>query len=82
MTMLRIHFLQQWSSLSDPAMEENLTEVFTMRLFVGIELISERIPDHTPILICHYLRQNQGLGELTFDTVRKPLSAWGVSISP
>jgi hypothetical protein len=82
MTMLRIHFLQQWSSLCDPAMEETLIEVATMRFFVGIELISERIPDYTPILIFPYLLQNQGLVELIFDTVRKPLSTWGVSISP
>ena len=43
-TMLRIHLLQQWYSLSDPAMEEGLIEVPTMRRFAGIELISDRIP--------------------------------------
>ena len=31
-TMLRIHLLQQWYSLSDPAMEEALIEVPTMRV--------------------------------------------------
>jgi IS5 family transposase len=30
--------LQQWYSLSDPAMEEALIEVPTMRRFAGIEL--------------------------------------------
>ena len=49
-TMLRIHTLQQWSSLSDPAMEEALTEVPTMRSIAGIELISDWIPDETTIL--------------------------------
>ena len=44
-TMLRIHLLQQWYSLSDPAMEEALIEVPTMRRFASIELISDRIPD-------------------------------------
>ena len=44
-TMLRIHLLQQWYSLSDPAIEEALIEVPTMRRFAGIELISDRIPD-------------------------------------
>ncbi len=42
--MLRIHLLQQWYSLSDPAMEEALIEVPTMRPFAGIELINDRIP--------------------------------------
>ena len=44
-TMLRIHLLQQWYSLSDPAMEEALIEVPTMRRFAGIDLICDRIPD-------------------------------------
>jgi IS5 family transposase len=34
--MLRIHLLQQWYSLSDPAMEEALIEVPTMRRFAAI----------------------------------------------
>ena len=29
--LLRIHLLQQWYSLSDPAMEEDLIEVPTLR---------------------------------------------------
>lgn len=35
-TMLRIHLLQQWYDLSDPAMEDGLIEVATMRRFAGI----------------------------------------------
>ena len=49
-TMLRIHLLQQWYSLSDPAMEEALIDVPSMGRFAGIDLISERIPDETTIL--------------------------------
>ena len=37
-TMLRIHLLQQWYSLSDPAMEEALIEAPTMRRFAGVPL--------------------------------------------
>ena len=44
-TMLLIHLLLQWYSLSDPAMDDALIEVPTMRRFAGIELISDRIPD-------------------------------------
>ena len=36
--MLLIHLLQRWYSLSDPAMEEALFEVPTMRRFTGIQL--------------------------------------------
>jgi IS5 family transposase len=48
-TMQRIHLLQQWYSLSDPAMEEALIEVPTLRRFAGIEVISDRISDVTTI---------------------------------
>jgi IS5 family transposase len=69
-TMLRIHLRQQWYSLSDPAMEEALVEVPTMRRFTGIELISDRIPDETTILTFRHLLENHGLGEKIFDAVK------------
>ena len=62
-TMLRIHLLQQWYSLSDPAMEEALIEVPTMRSFAGIELISDRIPDETTILAFRHLLEKHDLGK-------------------
>ncbi len=36
--MLRIHFLQHWFTLSDPAVEEALYDSRAMRQFVGIDL--------------------------------------------
>ena len=36
-TMLRIHFLQQWFGLSDPAMEEALHDVPLYREFAGLD---------------------------------------------
>ena len=61
--MLRIYLLQQWYSLSDPAMEEALIEVPTMRRFTGIELISDRTADETTILIFRHLLEKHGLSE-------------------
>ena len=79
-TMLRIHLLQQWYSLSDPAMEEALIEVPTMRRFAGIELISDRIPDETTILTFHHLLEKHGLGEQVFETVKAHLSEKGMTM--
>ncbi|MCX5940722.1 MAG: IS5 family transposase [Cyanobium sp. LacPavin_0818_WC50_MAG_67_9] len=76
-TMLRVHLLQQWYSLSDPAMEEALIEVPTMRRFAGIELISDRIPDETTILTFRHLLEKHELGEQIFETVKAHLSARG-----
>ena len=79
-TMLRIHLLQQWYSLSDPAMEEALIEVPTMRRFAGIELISDPIPDETTILTFRHLLEKHDLGEQIFETVKARLSARGMTM--
>jgi IS5 family transposase len=79
-TMLRVHLLQQWYSLSDPAMEEALIEVPTMRRFAGIELISDRIPDETTILTFRHLVEKHKLGEQIFETVKTHLNARGMTM--
>jgi IS5 family transposase len=50
--MLRIYFMQQWFSLSDPAMEDALYDIESMRRFAGIELGADPVPDedHHPQL--------------------------------
>jgi IS5 family transposase len=79
-TMLRIHLLQQWYSLSAPAMEEALNEVPTMRRFAGIELICDQIPDETTILTIRHLLEKHELGEQIFDTVKTLLATRGVTM--
>ena len=78
--LLRIHLLQQWYSLSDPAMEEALIEVPTMRRFAGIDLISDRIPDETTILTFRHLLEKHDLGEQIFETVKAYLRARGMTM--
>jgi IS5 family transposase len=48
-TMLRVHLLQNWFGLSDPAMEEALYEIASMRQFARLTL-TQPIPDETTIL--------------------------------
>ena len=79
-TMLRIHLLQQWYSLSDPAMEEALIEVPTMRRFAGIDMITDRIPDETTILTFRHLLEKHRLGEQIFETVKVHLSNMGMTM--
>jgi IS5 family transposase len=80
MTMLRIHLMQQWYSLSDPGMEEALIEVPTMRRFAGIDMISNRILDETTILAFRHLLEKHNLGDQIFDTVKAHLKARGMSM--
>jgi IS5 family transposase len=49
--MLRIHCLQHWFNLSDPAAEEALYDSRAMREFVGIDLGREPVPVSTGIQI-------------------------------
>jgi IS5 family transposase len=79
-TMLRIHLMQQWYDLSDPAMEDALIEVPTMRRFAGIALISERIPDETTILAFRHLLERHDLGKQIFETVKAHLKANGMAM--
>jgi IS5 family transposase len=78
--MLRIHLMQQWYSLSDPAMEDALIEVPTMRRFAGIDMISDRIPDETTILAFRHLLEKHNLGEQIFETVKAHLKANGMAM--
>jgi IS5 family transposase len=79
-TMLRVHLLQQWYSLSDQAMEEALIEAPTLRRFAGIDLISDRIPDETTILTFRHLLEKHELGEQIFENVKFHISARGMTM--
>ena len=79
-TMLRIHLLQQWYDLSDPAMEDALIEVPTMRRFAGIDMITDRIPDETTILAFRHLLEKNDLGKQIFEVVKAHLKANGMAM--
>jgi transposase, IS5 family len=59
-TMLRIHLMQNWFGLSDPAMEEALYEVASMRQFARLSL-TRPIPDETTILNFRHLLEANAL---------------------
>jgi IS5 family transposase len=78
--MLRIHLMQQWYSLNDPAMEDALIEVPVMRRFAGIDLMSERIPDETTILAFRHLLEKHDLGQKIFEAVKPHLKSRGMAM--
>jgi IS5 family transposase len=58
--MLRIYFLQQWYALADEALEDAIYDSQAMRLFTGIDLSVEGVPDATTLLkFRHLLEQHQ-----------------------
>jgi transposase, IS5 family len=62
-TMLRIHFMQQWFGLSDPAMEEALHDVPLYREFADLDGWPQRLPDETTILRFRHLLQKHKLAD-------------------
>ena len=61
-TMLRIHYLQQWFGLSDPAMEEALHDVPLYREFAKLDGVRSRLPDESTILRFRHLLEEHKAG--------------------
>lgn len=60
-TMLRIHYLQQWFGLSDPAMEEALHDMPVYREFAKLDGVLDRLPDESTILRFRHLLEKHDL---------------------
>jgi IS5 family transposase len=78
-TMLRIHFLQQWYALSDPAMEEALYDTPVMRRFSQLGGL-DVIPDETTILNFRRLLERHDLARQLLFKVNADLSRKGLSL--
>jgi len=77
-SMLKIHFMQQWFGLSDPAMEEALWETPLLRQFGGISLDFEGVPDETTILKFRHLLEKHELSKALFDEMTSVLTERGL----
>ena len=67
-TMLRIYFMQQWYQLSDPAMEDSLYDIESVRRFAGLDL-EQAIPDETTVLNFRRLLEKHNLTTRLFEQV-------------
>ena len=70
--LLRIHFMQQWFTLSDPAMEEALHDMPLFRDFAGLTWNSAT-PDESTILRFRHLLEAHKLAEQIFQVVNELL---------
>ena len=78
-TMLRIHIMQLIYNLSDPAMEDALYEIESMRRFAGLRL-SDNLPDETTILNFRHFIERHKLGKRLFDSVQEHLQEQGLKL--
>lgn len=77
--MLRVHCMQLFYNLSDPAMEDSLYEIESMRRFAGLR-ISGPIPDESTILKFRHLLEEHNLGNVLFSVINKSLTREGLSL--
>ena len=77
--MLRIHCVQLFYYLSDPATEDALGDSLAVQRFVGLTGRDPR-PDETTILNFRHLLEQQGMGEVLLAEITQHLAAQGVRL--
>lgn len=78
MVMLKIYFLQQWYNLSDPGAEEAIYDRNSFQKFLGIDLLSDTVPDETTILNFRHLLEENQLQKALFETINQILESKGL----
>ena len=76
-TMLRVHFMQQWFTLSDPAMEEAFFDTPLYREFARLEEFA-RLPDESTILRFRHRLEKHKLAPQILATVNELLTQKGL----
>ena len=76
-TMLRVHFMQQWFTLSDPAMEEAFFDTPLYRGFAQLEELG-RLPDESTILRFRHRLEKHKLADQILSLVNELLTSKGL----
>jgi IS5 family transposase len=79
-SMLRIHFMQQWFGLSDPAMEEALHDISLYCEFAKLDPGAMRLPDESTILRFRHLLEENNLSVQLLATINATLATKGLML--
>jgi IS5 family transposase len=79
--MLRVHFLQLWHNLSDPAMEEALYDRLSFQKFLGFDCFGGVIPDESSICRFRHLLEQSGLAKKILICVNDHLAKHGLVLT-
>lgn len=77
-TMLRMYLLQDWFNLSDEGIENAIYDSYCMRKFMGLDFMTESVPDATTLLKFRHLLEEYALGKAIFDDVKDALDRSGL----
>ena len=78
-SMLRVHFMQQWFTLSDPAMEEAFFDTPLYREFAKVQEF-DRVPDESTILRFRHRLEKHKLAQAILEEVNELLSQRGLML--
>lgn len=77
-TMLRMYLMQIWFNLSDEGIEDTIYDSYAMRSFLGINFMSESVPDATTLLKFRHLLERNHIGEAIFKDIKERLDKAGL----
>ena len=77
-TMMRMYLMQIWFNLSDEGIEDAIYDSYAMRSFLGINFLSEQVPDATTLLKFRHLIEQHKIGEKIFADVKRRLDEAGL----
>ncbi len=78
LTLLKIHFLQQWYNLSDPGAEEAIYDRSSFQKFLDIDLLANNVPDESTILHFRHFLEKHNLQQSLLDVINSTLSNHGL----
>ena len=78
--LLRLHCLQLWYNLSDPALEDAVHDRLSFQRFLRLDPLTQSVPDESTVLHFRHLLEQHQLGEAIFATVRVELEKRGLLV--
>jgi transposase, IS5 family len=78
--LLRLHCLQLWYNLSDPALEDAVHDRLSFQRFLRLDPLTQTVPDETTVLHFRHLLEKHQLAAAIFERVRAQLEARGLLV--
>lgn len=78
--LLRLHCLQLWYNLSDPALEDAVHDRLSFQRFLRLDPLTQKVPDETTVLHFRHVLAKHRLSEAIFARVREQLEQRGLLV--
>jgi IS5 family transposase len=76
-TMLRMLLLQSWFCVSDEGIEDAIYDSYAMKRFMGLDFISEQVPDATTLCRFRKLLTENGIQQRIFEAIHRFMDEHG-----